>query len=124
MGLGAGVLLLAAGAILSWAVDVDLPYLDDDALGAILLTAGVVILAVSAVVAAARAHDRSDVGTGLVMVAVGAVLCWALDVDVPYIWDQALGAILIVGGVVATTATVVMHRQQGRRTTRVVERRP
>ena len=37
MGIGLGIVLIVAGAILLWAVDVDLPVIDDDELGVILL---------------------------------------------------------------------------------------
>lgn len=122
MGIGTGVGLLAAGAILYWAVDVDLPFLDDDKLGAILIAAGVVALIVGALVNLRRSHGPSEAGTGLGMIAAGAFLTWALDVDVPYISDDALGAILMIGGVVALAATLVMHVQDSR-STRVVQRR-
>ena len=122
MGLGAGLLLLAAGAILTWAVDVDLPYVDDDALGSMLIAAGVVSLVVAAVVGAARASRVNDVGVGLMLVAGGAILVWGLDVDVPFIWDGALGAILMIGGAVAIAAAVLMQRQRTR-SRRVVEYR-
>ena len=112
MGLGAGLLLLAAGAILTWAVDVDLPYVDDDALGSMLFAAGVLSLVVAAVVHAARASRVNDVGIGLMLVAGGAILVWGLDVDVPYIWDGALGAILMVGGAVSIGAAVLIKRQR------------
>ena len=112
MGLGAGLLLLAAGAILTWAVDVDLPYVDDDALGSMLFAAGVLSLVVAAVVHAARASRVNDVGIGLMLVAGGAILVWGLDVDVPYIWDGALGAILMVGGAVSIGAAVLIQRQR------------
>ena len=122
MGLGAGLVLLAAGAILTWAVDVDVPYVDDHALGSMLLAAGVLSLVVAAVVNAARASRVNDVGIGLAMIAGGAVLIWGLDVDVPFIWDGALGGILMVGGGVAIAAAVLMQRQQAR-SRRVVEYR-
>jgi hypothetical protein len=122
MGLGAGLLLLAAGAILTWAVDVDLPYVDDDALGSMLFAAGVLSLVVAAVVHATRAGQVNDAGTGLLLVAGGAILVWGLDVDVPYIWDGALGAILMVGGAVSIGAAVLMQRQRTR-SRRVVEYR-
>ena len=122
MGLGAGLLLLAAGAILTWAVDVDLPYVDDDALGSMLFAAGVLSLVVAAVVHAARASRVNDVGIGLMLVAGGAILVWGLDVDVPYIWDGALGAILMVGGAVSIGAAVLIQRQRTR-SRRVVEYR-
>lgn len=115
MGLGAGAVLLAAGAILTWAVDVDLPYVDDDALGSILFAAGVVVLAIGLATRAARASGGiTDTGAGLLMFASGAFLAFALDVDVPFIWDWALGVILMGGGAVAILASLVVHRQQTR----------
>lgn len=114
MGLGAGALLLAAGAILTYAVDVDVPYVNDDALGSILIAAGIVLLAVGLALHAAKADGggMTDTGAGLLMFAVGAVLAFALDVDVPFIWDWALGVILMIGGAIAIVASLVMHRQQ------------
>jgi hypothetical protein len=113
MGLGAGALLLAAGAILTYGVDADVPIVNDGALGSILMAAGVVLLAVSLALHAATANGgMTDTGAGLLMFAVGAVLAFALDVDVPFVWDWALGVILMVGGAVAITASLVMHRQQ------------
>lgn len=108
MGLGTGVGLIAAGAVLTWALDVDLPYIDDDALGAILLVAGVVALVAAAVMRAQRPGTSPEPGLGLI--AVGAALLWAVDVDIPYVYDGALGLILLVGGVATVVATVAMNR--------------
>lgn len=122
MGLGPGFLLLAAGAILTWAVDVDVPYVRDDALGTMLLAAGVLWLVAAAVLNAARSSRRDDAGAGLALVGGGAVLVWGLEVDVPYVWDGGLGVILMLGGAVAIVAAVVMQRQRTR-SRRVVEYR-
>jgi uncharacterized membrane protein HdeD (DUF308 family) len=123
MGLGAGAFLLAAGAILTYAVDVDVPYVHEGALGSILVAAGVLLLAIALAVHAAKpGAGMTDTGAGLFMLAVGAVLAFALDVDVPYVWDWALGLILMFGGAVAIIASLVMHRQQTR-TRRVVDER-
>ena len=40
MGIGAGILLLLAGAILYWAVNFDLGFLNEQVLGIILMVAG------------------------------------------------------------------------------------
>ena len=123
MGIGAGIVLLAIGAVLSWAVEVDLPYVDDDALGGILLAVGVTLLVVGVVLNASRRQGGpDDVAPGLGLLAAGAVLVWGLEVDLPYVYDAALGAILMAGGVVAIGATVFLH-QQSRRTRRVVQQR-
>ena len=113
MGLGAGALLLTAGAILTYGVDADVPIVNDGALGSILMAAGVVLLAVGLALHAAKANGGiTDTGAGLLMFAVGAVLAFALDVDVPFVWDSALGVILMVGGAIAIIASLVLHRQQ------------
>jgi hypothetical protein len=122
MGVGAGIGLIAVGAILSWAVEVDLPFVDDDALGSILLLAGAILLAVGLVAQARRSHRPLDAGSGLVLVAVGAILTWALDIDLPYVDDAGLGIVLMIGGVVTIAVTMVLHFQDAR-STRVVYRR-
>jgi hypothetical protein len=54
------------------------------------------------------------IGTGILLIAVGAVLSWAVDVDLPYIADDAMGVILIVAGGIAVVATVIMSMQRTR----------
>ena len=49
MGIGAGIALFVAGAIVTWAINVDLPYVADYALGVILMVAGAVWFVVSVV---------------------------------------------------------------------------
>jgi hypothetical protein len=49
------------------------------------------------------------------MVTVGAVLIWALEVDIPHVYDEALGLILLVGGLVTTAAATVMSRPRTQR---------
>ena len=93
------------------AVDVDLPYMDDDALGAILLFAGALALAFAVIMNTRRSREGTSVGSGIGLVAVGAILYWAVNIDVPYIFDGALGVILMVAGAIAVMATVVMHFQ-------------
>ena len=111
MGIGAAIGFFTAGAILYWAVDVDLPYMDDDALGAILLFAGALALAFAVIMNTRRSREGTSVGSGIGLIAVGAILYWAVNIDVPYIFDGALGVILTVAGAIAVFATVVMHFQ-------------
>jgi len=120
MGIGSGIFLFAAGAILTWAVDVDLPYVTDDILGLILLLAGIAVTVFSVVMTVDR--PEAGVGTGIVLVAAGAVLTWAVDFDVPYIADGALGAIFMLAGAIAIAATVVVSMQRGREARMVPER--
>lgn len=112
MGIGSGVLLLALGAILTWAVDFDLPYIADDTLGLILLLAGLAALVGSLILQVDR--PEAGVGTGIVLAVAGAIVVWAVDFDVPYIDDDALGAIFLVGGLVAVAGTVVLGAQRRR----------
>lgn len=111
-GYGAGIMSIAAGAIVIWAVDLDLPYVADDALGIILLLAGAVAVAISAV-ANAR-HPQTGIGTGVVLLVAGAVLTLAVDLELPYVADYTLGAILLVAGVAAVAAGVVVHQRRSR----------
>ena len=122
MGLGAAILFFAAGAGLYWAVEVDLPYIDDDALGAILMLAGVLAVAATVLVNARRSSGNSTV-TGIGLLAAGAILFWAVDIDLPYVYDGALGMILMVAGAIAAAATVIMQ-VQGPRSRQIVDRRP
>jgi len=59
---------------------------------------------------------------GLGLLATGATLVWGLDVDLPFINDDVLGAILMVAGVVTIAAALFMHLQSTR-STHVVQRR-
>jgi hypothetical protein len=49
MGIGAGIALFVAGAIVAWAININLPYVADYALGVILMVAGAVWFVVSLV---------------------------------------------------------------------------
>jgi hypothetical protein len=111
MGIGAAIACFTAGAILYWAVEVDLPYIDDDALGAILLFAGALALAAAVIVNARRSYSNASVGGGIGLIVAGAVLYWAVNINLPFIFDGALGMILMVAGAIALVATVVMHLQ-------------
>lgn len=114
MGIGTGVFLIAAGSVLLWAIDADLPYIDDDALGLILLLAGLAVLVISVIMKVDR--PEAGVGTGLFLIAGGAVLSWAIDADLPYIADYVLGTILIVAGAISVVATglLALQRRQER----------
>ncbi len=61
MGIGLGILLIVAGAILMWALDLDLEFLDDDALGVILLAAGVLAIILALVMNAQRSRTKHTV---------------------------------------------------------------
>lgn len=117
-------MLLAVAAVLTWAVDVDLPYVDDATLSSVLLALGLTLLVAGALLSAARSDGSDEGAAGLVLLALGMVFVWGLEVDVPQVEDEALGLILMLGGAVSIGATVYLDRQRSR-TRRVVElRRP
>jgi hypothetical protein len=59
----------------------------------------------------------------VVLVVVGAVILWALNLDLEFVTDDALGIILIVAGLAAIVLGLVMNAQRSRRKTTVEERR-
>lgn len=119
MGIGTGVFLIAAGSVLLWAIDADLPYIDDDALGLILLIAGLAVLVISVIMKVDR--PEAGIGTGVFLIAVGAVLAWAVDADLPYIADYVLGTILMVAGGISMGATLLLTLQRRRERQRLHE---
>ena len=63
------------------------------------------------------------IGLGIVLIVAGAILLWAVDVDLPFIDDDALGVILLAAGVLGIILALVMNHQRSRRTHTVEERR-
>jgi uncharacterized membrane protein HdeD (DUF308 family) len=61
MGIGLGIVLIVAGAILLWAVNFDLQFIDDDALGVILLAAGILTIILALVMNAQRSRSKHTV---------------------------------------------------------------
>lgn len=59
---------------------------------------------------------------GVVLVVVGAVLMWALNVNLSFVNDNTLGLILFIIGILVIVVAVVMNMMQGR-TKHVEERR-
>ena len=62
------------------------------------------------------------VGVGVVLLVVGAILYWAVEVDIPGVSDNTLGIILMVVGVIAIVLALIINQQRSR-TTVVEERR-
>ena len=62
------------------------------------------------------------IGLGIVLLLVGAVLYWAVDVNIPGIDDNTLGIILMLVGALALILSLVINAQRTR-STRVVEER-
>jgi predicted ABC-type sugar transport system permease subunit len=63
-------------------------------------------------------------GFGVFLIVIGAVLIWALDVDLSFVDDNTLGWILIIAGVLAIALSLIVNQQRNRHTsTHIDERR-
>ena len=62
------------------------------------------------------------IGLGIFLLVIGAILLFALNVNIPYVSDDTLGIILIVAGAVTLLLAIVLQAQRGR-TTHVQENR-
>lgn len=58
MGIGIGIVLILIGLIIVFALNFDLPFMSDDALGIILIVVGVLALVLSLVINAQRSRSR------------------------------------------------------------------
>jgi membrane protein implicated in regulation of membrane protease activity len=65
MSLGAGIFLLAVGAILAFAVDIDVPGIDLTVVGYILMLAGVIGIILGIALLARRRQSVSTTRTGV-----------------------------------------------------------
>lgn len=63
------------------------------------------------------------IGFGVLLIVVGAIFAFALNVDLNFIEDNTLGWILMVAGVLAIVLSFFVGEQQRRRTTTHVEER-
>ena len=54
------------------------------------------------------------IGIGIVLIVVGAILLWAVQVNIPFVSDDTLGIILIVVGVLSVILALVMNAQRSR----------
>lgn len=54
------------------------------------------------------------IGLGIFLLVVGAILLFALNVNLPFVSDDTLGVILIVAGVLTLVVALVMQAQRGR----------
>jgi uncharacterized membrane protein HdeD (DUF308 family) len=54
------------------------------------------------------------IGIGIVLIVIGAILLWAVQVDIPFVTDDTLGIILIVAGILAVVLALVMNAQRSR----------
>ena len=65
------------------------------------------------------------IGTGIVLILIGLILLFAVNANLPYVSDDALGLILIVVGIIAIGLSLALNRQRANtsHTARVEERR-
>lgn len=64
------------------------------------------------------------VGLGVLLLVIGAILYWAVEVNIPGVSDNTLGIILMVIGVIAIILSLIQTQQlQRRRDTTVVDDR-
>ena len=54
------------------------------------------------------------IGLGVVLIVLGAILLFALNVNIPGVSDDTLGIILIVAGVLAVVLALVLNAQRSR----------
>lgn len=54
------------------------------------------------------------IGSGIALFVVGAIVTWAININLPYVADYALGVILMVAGVVWFVVALIMHMQRRR----------
>ena len=54
------------------------------------------------------------IGVGIVLIVIGAIWLFALNVDLPFVADDTLGIILIVAGALALVLALVMQAQRSR----------
>jgi len=54
------------------------------------------------------------IGLGITLIVIGAILLFALDLDIPWVTDDTLGIILIVAGALALVLALILNYQRGR----------
>ena len=54
------------------------------------------------------------IGLGVVLIVIGAILLFALNINIPFVSDNTLGIILIVAGALTLILALVMNAQRGR----------
>jgi uncharacterized membrane protein HdeD (DUF308 family) len=54
------------------------------------------------------------IGLGIVLIVIGAILLFALNINIPYVSDNTLGMILIVAGALTLILALVMNAQRSR----------
>jgi uncharacterized membrane protein HdeD (DUF308 family) len=54
------------------------------------------------------------IGVGIALIVIGAILLFALNVDMPFVSDDTLGIIFIVAGALALILALIMQAQRSR----------
>jgi hypothetical protein len=54
------------------------------------------------------------IGVGIVLIVIGAILLFALNIDMPFVSDDTLGIIFIVAGALALILALIMQAQRSR----------
>jgi uncharacterized membrane protein HdeD (DUF308 family) len=67
-------------------------------------------------------EEHMGIGAGIVLIVIGAILLFALNIDMPFVSDDTLGLIFIVAGALALILALIMQAQRSR-TKHVEERR-
>lgn len=61
-------------------------------------------------------------GLGIILIVIGAILRWAVNINIKHVNDNALGIILMVVGVVAVILSLIQTEQlRRRRNTTIVD---
>ncbi|MCW2810690.1 MAG: hypothetical protein JWP61_1148 [Friedmanniella sp.] len=55
-----------------------------------------------------------SIGLGVVLIVVGLILLFALNVNIPFVSDDTLGTILLVAGILVVVLSLVMSTQRTR----------
>lgn len=58
--------------------------------------------------------SMTGIGLGIVLIVLGAIFIFALNVDIPFFTDNTLGIILILAGVLSLVIGLVLQFQRGR----------
>ena len=54
------------------------------------------------------------IGVGIVLIVIGAIMLFALNINLPFVSDDTLGIILIVAGALALILALVRQAQRSR----------
>jgi hypothetical protein len=54
------------------------------------------------------------IGLGVVLIVLGAIIMWALNLDLEFVNDSTLGLILIVAGILCIVLSLVVNAQRSR----------